>query len=358
MASPEPDAAVEHYIAIRQDRREIWLSQSSARGIYGNGILNRFDYHHSSVVPQNFAGLAVVDFSSPKVHRLTRFGGEVELAFLDAYIAVRRDNREIRIRPSHDAYIWDMANFFDYHHSAVLPRMENGIAVVDYSFPQLHRLTRSGLEFEFPSLAEADESADSYVAALKLKPGDVVLDLGAYAGASSYFLAKAVGPTGLVVAFEPDEATFKFLQANVARHHLVNVRAMNQGIWSETTTIPFQSEGSLGSSIAALLGRDSNVKTISVLTLEDAASLAGDRPVAAIKMDIEGAELAVLKEAGEFFRKHRPTLVVEVHFIDGRQPIEEVCEMLRSYDYSVNLPSQGTGDDGLAIGGLIAAWPR
>jgi FkbM family methyltransferase len=251
-----------------------------------------------------------------------------------------------------------MANFFDYNHSAVIPTTENGVSVVDYSQPKLHRLRRSGLEFEFPSLPEADESVDGYIHALKLKPGDVVFDLGAYAGASSYFLAQAVGPAGMVVAFEPDPATFKFLEANVARHQLPNIRPVNKGIWSETKQISFQSEQSLGSANVSVLGRDSNVKTIDAVTLEDAAALTDGRRVAAIKMDIEGAEIPVLKNAGNFLLQHRPTLVIEVHFIDGKQPVDYVCEILRSYGYSVGSPSQGTADDGTEIGGLIAAWPN
>ncbi len=339
------------HIAIRKDTREIRISLSCGRGPCLVGMVDHFDYHHSAVVPKTVNGLTIADFSRPQVHRLTSFGVEVEssgveveLSFQETFIAICKGNREIRINPSHDVYVWDTGNFFDHYHSAVTPTMRNGVAVVDYSRPQVHRLTRSGLEFEFPSLPESDESTEAYLAALNLQPGDVVLDLGAYVGASAYFLAQAVGPTGLIASFEPDEATFRCLEANVARHRLANVKTFQKGIWSETTTLAFQSEGNLGSSVVQIVGRDSNVKTIDVVTLDDAAALAGGKRVAAVKMDIEGAELAVLKNASDFLRRHRPTLIVEAHFVDGRLDAEEVCEFLRSNDYSVDFVSQNTGD--------------
>jgi len=53
--------------------------------------------------------------------------------------------------------------------------------------------------------------------------GDVVWDAGAHAGASSYFLAQLVGPSGKVYAFEPDDDNFEYLLRNIEMHHLTNV---------------------------------------------------------------------------------------------------------------------------------------
>ena len=276
----------------------------------------------------------------------------VNLEFGISEIVVRKTERVIRVSPEHEIYLWDMVNFFDYYHGAVHPRISHGVAVVDYARPALHRLTRSGVEFEFPSLPESDESTETYMAALKVEPGDVVLDLGAYAGASAYFLSKAVGPSGMVVSFEPDEINFRYLESNVARHHLINVRAVAKGVWSETTTLEFQAEGNMGSSAVAILGRTSNIKRVDVLSLDDASKLAGSGRVAAIKMDIEGAEVAVLKHAGDFLQKHRPRLVIEPHCVNGKMVTEEICDLLRGYGYSVELLSQGVQN-----WPLIAACP-
>jgi len=267
----------------------------------------------------------------------------IVLEFRDSLIAVQKGNREIRINPKHEVYVWDMINSFDYYHSAVFPSEANGVEFVDYSRPGLQRLKRSGVEFEFPSLPESDESTEVYLSVLGLRAGDVVLDLGAYAGASAYFLAQAVGAGGTVVSFEPDETNFRYLQANIARHHLTNVRPVDKGVWSETTRLEFQAEGNMGSSAVAVLGRNTSVKVVNVVSLDDAAKLAGEElpRIAAIKMDIEGAEVAVLKSAGDFLRRHRPRLVVEPHFVNGRMCTEEICQVLRGYGYCVQLINQG-----------------
>jgi len=265
---------------------------------------------------------------------------------------IRRGQDEIRIRREHEIYLNDMIVFFDYYFSAVVPEGEGTLRVVDYSKPRVHRLRHSQVEFEFPALPESDESTEMYMRALQPRPGEVILDLGAYAGGSTYFFAKAVGDGGRVAAFEPDEKSLPFLRANMSRHALANVAVFDCGIWSENTTLSFQAEGNMGSSVASILKRDSNVQQIRVVTLDEAARLAGGRPVSCIKMDIEGAEVAVLRSAQEFFRAHRPRLVIEPHKIEGQMNTEEVLEILRGYGYRAEVLSQGSQD-----WPLVSAWP-
>jgi FkbM family methyltransferase len=232
--------------------------------------------------------------------------------------------------------------FFDYYHNAVQSQVGEGRAVVDYSAPRIHTLSRSGVAFLFTSLPESDESTQTYLSALQPRPGETVLDLGAYCGASAYFIAKLVGDSGLVLSFEPDEENFRALIKNIRTHALANVTAIPKGVWSETTTLTFQSEGNMGSAAASITGRETNLKKVSVLSLADVAALCSGRRIDAIKMDIEGAELAVLRHAGEFLLAHRlPRLVIEPHFIDGRMVTEELRTILHGYGYQTRLLSQG-----------------
>jgi len=179
----------------------------------------------------------------------------VAVRFDKDVIHIRKGKREIRISRAHDFYTAELVRMFDYHFGAVVPQEAGGQQVVDYSAPRVHRLKQSGVELEFPSVAEGEESIEGYLKALALKPGDVVFDLGAYAGGTSYFLAKAVGPEGLVLALEPDQTTFRCLEANMKRHALGNVKCLASGVWTEKTTLKFQAEGTMGSSAAGLVGR-------------------------------------------------------------------------------------------------------
>lgn len=277
----------------------------------------------------------------------------IKISYQREAIRVRREEHEILIGRNHEVYLNDMILFFDYYFSAVVPEQSNGHELVDYSHPRLHRLRRSQVEFEFPALPESDESTDMYLSALGLTEGEVVFDLGAYAGASTYFFAKAVGPQGVVAAFEPDPTSLAFLRSNVVRHSLSNVQVFDCGIWSANTTLMFQSEGNMGSSVAKILKRDSHVRATNVVTLDEAARRLGGRRVAGIKMDVEGAEVEVLKSAGEFLRDHRPRLVVEPHFVDGVMTTGAVSEMLSAYGYNVEVLSQGSQD-----WPLVAARPQ
>lgn len=342
------------YVAIRRENREIRVTEGFACSASLPALVENFDYVHSSVQTQFIAGVAVADFSRRQLHHLTQSGANVELSFEHDYLAVRKDNREIRLNPSHIVYVWDVGNkLFDHDHSAVVPEMQDGVAVADYSQPRVHRMTRTGLEFAFPSFAESDDSGEAYLAVLQLKPGDVVLDFGAYAGVSGYFLSHAVGPEGLVGCFEPDETNFRYLEDNIARHGLSNVRAFSKGLWTETTKLSFQSEGNMGSSLVSVIGRKTNAKLVDVVSLDDAAALLGRGRVAGVKMDIEGAELEVIRHAGEFLRRHQARLVIEPHPVAGTMNTDEICHILRSFGYTADVIAQGLTD-----WPLIAARPQ
>ena len=56
-----------------------------------------------------------------------------------------------------------------------------------------------------------------------IQPGWTVLELGANIGSHTVFLAKRVGPSGRVIAFEPQRIVFQTLCANIALNNLLNV---------------------------------------------------------------------------------------------------------------------------------------
>src|SRR5579863_851790 len=57
-----------------------------------------------------------------------------------------------------------------------------------------------------------------------LRPGDLFVDIGAHIGYYALRAARVVGPTGCVLAFEPDPDNFELLVKNARDNGIVNVR--------------------------------------------------------------------------------------------------------------------------------------
>jgi FkbM family methyltransferase len=237
-------------------------------------------------------------------------------------IADRRGRREIRLGPAHAIYGLGAIQSFDYFLDAVELVVERGVAVLDCRAPAVHRLRPSGLGLRFTGFPEPESTSDTYVRHARLAPGDLVLDLGAYCGGSTLAFARAVGPAGHVVAFEPDPANAAALRENVARHADGAVTVREAGVWRESGALEFAAEGNMGAAVGSVLPRPSATVPVPMLSLADAVALAcqasGLSRVAFIKMDIEGAEAAVLERA-EVLRAHRARLVVELHWTPGRR---------------------------------------
>jgi FkbM family methyltransferase len=117
-----------------------------------------------------------------------------------------------------------------------------------------------------------------------------ILDCGANIGLSVIFL-KSICPTATIVAFEPDKKNFSLLQKNMESHHLKNIELKNQAVWKEDATLSFESEGSMGSKIASEQ-KDGALNQVQAVRLKNYL----DRKINFLKIDIEGAEFAVLED--------------------------------------------------------------
>jgi hypothetical protein len=100
----------------------------------------------------------------------------------------------------------------------------------------------------------------------------------------------------------------------------------------------------MGSSVESIVGRNSNTIMIEVISLEDVFQLSGVSKIDFIKIDIEGAEIEVLKCGAKFLKTYRPKIVVEPHYIDGKMNTETVWNILEQIGYKCELLSQGSMD--------------
>lgn len=73
----------------------------------------------------------------------------------------------------------------------------------------------------------------------RLGPGMAFLDVGAHIGYFTVLASTLVGPSGRVVAVEPDPASVELLRANLARHGCTNVDVLALAAWDSSTRLPF-----------------------------------------------------------------------------------------------------------------------
>jgi FkbM family methyltransferase len=139
----------------------------------------------------------------------------------------------------------------------------------------------------------------------------VFVDVGANVGQWTTALA-AAHPAALVVAFEPAPSTLDLLRHNVHLNHLSNVRALGLAL-SDTIGIDSFQVAKRGSICNRLLPNDhrtatdahmADAATISVETvrLDDYCQNEGIERIGFLKIDVEGAELRVLRGAERLLR--------------------------------------------------------
>lgn len=160
----------------------------------------------------------------------------------------------------------------------------------------------------------------------------IFIDVGAHIGKYSIPVAKNPGVT--VVAIEPDLYNYDLLKKNAALNKLDNIFCINKGAFSSPGKIPFYTtdRGEGMHSLYPQPGSRQQV-TIEADTLDNIIEqLALDKPVSLVKIDVEGAEMEVLKGAEKILQKYQPDLIVEV-WRNNTSSFEQVKAFLQRFGY-------------------------
>jgi FkbM family methyltransferase len=259
-------------------------------------------------------GVAVAAYGWPI--RL-RYGCTLRLGAGGAHFVLAKAGRELRLSIAHNAYIVDAAQRFDYYLDAVIPERISGLDIADFSEPRIHRVRGIDEAFLFTSFPESVEIAEAYRTNFPVKPGDVVIDAGAYCGLTAFLFSKAVGTGVRVIAVEADPHNFAALRANLAQHPAPNVQALHAAVWSENGVIEFASEGNMGSAAIAVAPGKPHRVGVPAKTLDQICIETGLQRVDHVKMDVEGAEYEVIPASRDFIERFRPDFLIEVHVDRG-----------------------------------------
>lgn len=154
------------------------------------------------------------------------------------------------------------------------------------------------------------------------KPGDILFDVGAYVGWYSIAFARQV-PSSRVYAFEPIPSLWRELDRNTRPFPNINISSIGLSYRSDITDF-YISEREPGTASMSPLEEDRfgpNEKILCIVDTIDALCETLFPPPNLIKIDVEGAELLVLRGAAHTIATHHPIIQ---------------CEMLRKWSKRFN----------------------
>jgi FkbM family methyltransferase len=150
----------------------------------------------------------------------------------------------------------------------------------------------------------------------------MVIDGGGCIGMSVLYFKRCY-PRAKVLCFEPDAQMFALLEQNMRANQLEDVRLVQAGLSDQDGDAAFLPDGSDGGRLVAPGAGAATVRTVRL-------SPHIDGPVDFLKLNIEGAELPVLRElesSGKLAQVRR--LVIEYHgWANDRQKLAPLLELL------------------------------
>jgi FkbM family methyltransferase len=152
-----------------------------------------------------------------------------------------------------------------------------------------------------------------------LQPGRTFVDVGANVGLMSMLASRAVGPEGRVVSFEPSRRECARLAGHLERNSLANVEAHRVALGNRNGTADLRvaalSHGGMSTieaSFAYSSVSEAYAETVPIRRLDDVVAERAIHAVHVMKIDVEGAEWAVIDGARETLVRDRPSLIVEI----------------------------------------------
>ena len=178
-----------------------------------------------------------------------------------------------------------------------------------------------------------------------LRPNDVFIDVGANVGIMSLTAARWVGPRGRVYSFEPSEREHRDLIHNLGLNQAINVTpiraALSDRAGHATLRVAVPGHGglnTLGESFAYDGVNVAALEQVEVMTLDDFIRVEHVEHVSVVKLDVEGAEGAVLAGCSRLLQELRPALILEIFpraLVANKWTVAGVERLLRRAAYDL-----------------------
>jgi FkbM family methyltransferase len=169
----------------------------------------------------------------------------------------------------------------------------------------------------FGSLAYGNLETSVQEAMLRhLGRGDVFYDVGANLGFFALLGARMVGEAGKVYAFEAAPDNAEAIRTNAEINALTNVEVIAKAVAARAGTGRLQVVDDQSWSKLEDYGEHpftERVIEVELVAIDELLTAGELRPPALVKIDVEGAELAVLEGMRETIERHRPAIICELH---------------------------------------------
>jgi len=169
-----------------------------------------------------------------------------------------------------------------------------------------------------------------------LRSGMTVLDIGASSGVYAIEAAKCVGPTGRVIAFEPDVINFKILKHQVMKSKYTNIILENIALSDKNgyrkLFIDSINPGNHSFNVKNLYRGNAWAK-VKTATLDSYLNTAGIKRVDVVNMDVQGAEWLVFSGAKRLLGQKNIKIIIEYWPIGIKQLGNDPVQLLEFLSY-------------------------
>jgi FkbM family methyltransferase len=174
----------------------------------------------------------------------------------------------------------------------------------------------------------------------------VFFDVGAHHGWDSIWALPLIGKAGMVYSFEPSPINLavlewhrtsnNFSQWKIVPKAVCDVDAKNEFFLVDKGDSPMNSLTTGGPGTPFMNGRDIRKISIQTTTLDTFCGQISMRPDL-VKIDVEGAELLVLRGASKLLGESYPAIILAVHpyWLPTGQTSQQIFELLTSYGYTI-----------------------
>lgn len=163
-----------------------------------------------------------------------------------------------------------------------------------------------------------EDSHERRMLRILLSPGDSFIDIGANHGSFCVMAAPIVGPSGRIIAVEPQPRLASLLRrtlpANIAPHAFELLTCACSDHSGEATFYRPNSTSGRAGLIAGYSAADAHDSfTVPLAPFDDCVDWRSLPGKLVVKLDIEGGEPAFLRGAMQMIAAHQPTIILEIN---------------------------------------------